>query len=152
MNLNEYRDVIKDAIRKEVEAQRFYEAAARKIADPHLREMFSNFAAEEKKHRDTLKKIHASGHIDRYFNETRDFKVAESVAAPALSTRMKPADAIALAMQREAEAVRQYTEMADACPDPEGKAVFLDLAAMERDHKHKMETAFVDIGYPEVWT
>jgi rubrerythrin len=29
--------------------------------------------------------------------------------------------------------------------------IFLELAAMERDHKAKLEAAFVDIGYPEVW-
>ena len=55
------------------------------------------------------------------------------------------------AMKKEAEAMKQYTEMADICSDAEKRQVFLDLAAMERDHKLKMETAFTDIGYPEVW-
>ena len=151
MDLNEYRKIIDDAIDNEIEAQKFYESAARMITDPYLRAMFEKFAAEEKKHREILKKISASAHIDRYFNEARDYRIAETVDAPALSTRMKPSDAIALAMQKEAAAMRQYTEMAEACLDPEIKAVFLDLAAMERAHKLKMETAFVDIGYPEVW-
>jgi rubrerythrin len=31
------------------------------------------------------------------------------------------------------------------------KKLFYELAAMERGHKSKMESAFVDIGYPEVW-
>ena len=39
----------------------------------------------------------------------------------------------------------------DLCDDADKRQVFLDLAAMERDHKLKMETAFTDIGYPEVW-
>ena len=33
----------------------------------------------------------------------------------------------------------------------EKKKIFLDLAAMEQGHKRKMEDAFVDIGFPEVW-
>lgn len=33
----------------------------------------------------------------------------------------------------------------------EQKKIFLELAEMEREHKAKMESAFVDIGYPEVW-
>ena len=64
---------------------------------------------------------------------------------------MKPAEAIALAMKKEEEAIVQYTALAEDCPDAEKKKVFLDLAAMERGHKKKMEAAFVDIGYPEVW-
>ena len=64
---------------------------------------------------------------------------------------MKPADAFALAMKKEADAMKQYSEMADLCDDDEKRQIFLDLAAMERDHKLKMESAFIDIGYPEVW-
>ena len=106
---------------------------------------------EEKKHRDILTKIYTSNTIERYFSETRDYKVAETVEEPALSMDMKPADAFALAMKKEEEAMKQYSEMADLCDDEEKRQVFLDLAAMERDHKLKMETAFTDIGYPEVW-
>ena len=151
MNLSEYKDIIKQAIANEVEARKFYENAANTLKDPHLKSLFSSLAEEEKKHRDILTKIYTSNTIDRYFSETRDYKVAESVEEPELSMDMKPADAFALAMKKEEEAMKQYGEMADLCDDPEKRQVFLDLAAMERDHKLKMETAFTDIGYPEVW-
>ena len=64
---------------------------------------------------------------------------------------MQFADAIALAMKKEESAMRQYTQLADASEDSAQKQIFLELAAMEREHKAKMEAAFVDIGYPEVW-
>ena len=92
-----------------------------------------------------------SNTIGDYFNEEADYKVSETVDEPELSMDMKPADAFALAMKKEEEAMVQYTALADECPDAEKKRVFLDLAAMERAHKRKMEDAFVDIGYPEVW-
>jgi rubrerythrin len=47
--------------------------------------------------------------------------------------------------------MRHYTELADVCTNPDRKKLFYELAAMERGHKNKMESAFVDIGYPEVW-
>ncbi|MGD8846967.1 MAG: ferritin family protein [Desulfobacteraceae bacterium] len=47
--------------------------------------------------------------------------------------------------------MRHYTELADVCTSAERKKLFYQLAAMEREHKNKMENAFVDIGYPEVW-
>jgi rubrerythrin len=151
MNLSEYKEIIKQAIANEIEAHKFYKNAANTLADPHLKALFSSLADEEKKHREILTQIYSSSSIDRYFSETRDYKVAETVEAPALSLDMKPADAFALAMKKEEEAMKQYSEMADFCDDEEKRQVFLDLAAMERDHKLKMETAFTDIGYPEVW-
>ena len=151
MNLSEYKEIIKQAIANEVEARKFYEDAAGTLKDPYLKKMFATLADEEKKHRDILTKIFTSNTIDRYFSETRDYKVAETVAEPELSMDMKPADAFALAMKKEEAAMKQYTQMADMCDDADKRQVFLDLAAMERDHKLKMETAFTDIGYPEVW-
>ena len=151
MILNEYKDVFKFAMANEVEAQKFYADAADKLRDPNLKKMFGQFSEEEKKHREILKGIYISNLIGEYFDEKMDYKVAETVDVPELSIDMKPADAIALAMKKEEEAMVQYTELAEECPDAEKKKIFLDLAAMERGHKRKMEDAFVDIGYPEVW-
>jgi rubrerythrin len=151
MNLSEYKAIIKQAIGNEVEASKFYEDAAATLKDPFLKKLFAAMAQEEKKHRDILANIIASGTIESYFSETRDYKVAETVDEPALSMEMKPADAFALAMKKEEAAMKQYTHMAELCSDNAKRQVFLDLAAMERDHKLKMETAFVDVGFPEVW-
>ena len=151
MNLSEYKDIIKQAIANEVEARKFYENAANTLSDPHLKKLFASLAEEEKKHRDILTKIYTSNSVDRYFSEIRDYKVAETVDEPELSMDMKPVDAFALAMKKEEAAMKQYTEMAGLCDDDGKRQVFLDLAAMERDHKLKMESAFTDIGYPEVW-
>ncbi len=151
MNLSEYKEIIKQAIANEVEARKFYDDAANTLKDPHLKKLFADLAEEEKKHRDILTKIYTSNTMDRYFSESRDYKVAETVDEPELSMEMKPADAFALAMKKEEAAMKQYTEMAAMCNDDGKRQVFLDLAAMERDHKLKMESAFIDIGYPEVW-
>lgn len=151
MNLDDYREIIKGAIANEIEAKKFYEEAASKLENPGLKEMFTSLAEEERKHRDILTRIFSSGKIATFFDQTKDYKVSETMEEPELSFDMKPADAIALAMKKEEDAMNQYTQMADLCTDAEKRGVFLDLAAMERAHKKKMEKAFVDIGYPEVW-
>ena len=151
MNLSDYKEIIKHAIANEVEARKFYEDAANTLQDAYLKKLFLSLAEEEKKHRDILTQIYTSNTIERYFTEMRDYKVAETMDEPELSMDMKPADAFALAMKKEEAAMKQYTEMANLCDDADKRQVFLDLAAMERDHKLKMETAFTDIGYPEVW-
>lgn len=151
MDLQEYKKIVELAIGEEVAASVFYQDASEKVADPYLQKMFAELAEDERGHKRILEKILNSETIRQYFKESVDFKVAETVDKPALSTRMKPADAIALAMKNEEEAMRQYLQMAGACDDPEKKKVFEDLATMEKGHKSKMEKAFVDIGYPEVW-
>ena len=151
MNFDQYKEIIEFAISNEIETQEFYDAAANKINDPYPKEMFKKFATDEKGHEKILKGILSKDTIDQYFDESTDYEVAETVDKPKLSTDMKPADAIALAMKNEEEAMKQYTDLAEACLDITKKQVFLDLASMERGHKLKMEKVFVDIGYPEVW-
>ncbi len=151
MNLDQYKKIIKFAIVGEIEAQEFYKVAADKVNDPYLKEMLEQFAKDEQGHEKILKGILSKDAINQYFNESTDHKVAETVDTPKLSTNMKPADAIALAMKKEEEAMKQYTDLAEACKESGQKKVFLDLASMERGHKLKMEKAFVDIGYAEVW-
>ena len=151
MNLDTYKNIIDMAIANEIEAQEFYGDAAGKLNDPYLKEMFEHFAKEEKMHEKLLRKILKSDTISLHFSEAVDYKISETVDEPRLSTEMKPVDAIALAMKKEEQALNEYNMLAQNCPDPEQKKVFLDLAAMERGHKLKLEKAFVDIGYPEVW-
>ena len=151
MNETEYREIIATAIEGEIEAYNFYKEASGRVADPFLKKMFAEFAEEEQRHQTMLENIRRQTTFAGYFSSGTDFKVSETVDKPALSIDMKPADAIALAMKKEEEAMVQYTELAETCPDADKKKIFLDLAAMERGHKLKMETAFVDIGYPEVW-
>ena len=151
MDLQEYKKIVELAIGEEVAASIFYQDAADRVEDPYLKKMFAELSEDEKGHKRILEKILTSDSIQRYFKTSVDLKVSETVDKPVLSTKMKPADAIALAMKNEEDAMRQYQQMADACDDPEKKKVFEDLATMERGHKNKMEKAFVDIGYPEVW-
>lgn len=151
MDLQEYKKIVEMAIGEEVAASIFYQEASEKVEDDYLKKMFAELAEEERGHKRILEKILNSDSIQRYFTESMDFKVSETVEAPELSTQMKPADAIALAMKKEEEAMYMYQDMADACDDPETKRTFEDLANMERNHKRKMEAAFVDVGYPEVW-
>lgn len=151
MDPNVYNDIMSQAIEGEMEAARFYADVAGKTENAHIKDLFLTFSKEEIKHRQILESFRDDSAAAVSFEKVPDFHVSETVPEPSLSMEMKPADAIALAMKKEEAAMQQYTQMADACTDPDRKKLFLELAAMERGHKAKMETAFVDIGYPEIW-
>jgi rubrerythrin len=124
---------------------------AEKSENTYIKELFLTFSEEEKRHRHILEGFRDDPSIAISFEKVPDFHIAETVDEPALSMDMSPVEAIALAMKKEETAMRQYTELADVCTNAERKKIFYQLAAMERGHKNKMENAFVDIGYPEVW-
>jgi rubrerythrin len=151
MDQKKYLAILDRAIDSEIEASRFYARVAEMTTNSYLKEMFGTFSLEEQKHRSILEGFRADPATVIHFEKVADFGLSETVAEPALSADMQPADAITLAMKKEESAMRQYTAMADACNDESQRKVFLELAAMEREHKMKMEAAFVDIGYPEVW-
>lgn len=151
MEQNAYLKILDRAIDSEIEAARFYSEVAAMTANNYLKELFTTFSKEEQKHRRILEGFRNNPTTEIRFAQVPDLGVSETVPEPVLSIDMQPADAIALAMKKEESAMRQYSQLAEACGDAGQKKIFLELAAMEREHKAKMEAAFVDIGYPEVW-
>ena len=151
MDQKKYLAILDRAIESEIEAARFYARVAEMTNNDYLKNMFTTFSQEEQKHRSLLEGFRGNPAMAIHFEKVTDFGISGTVTEPALSADMRPVDAIALAMKKEESAMLQYTRLADACNDGAQREVFLELAAMEREHKLKMETAFVDIGYPEVW-
>jgi len=152
MDLEKYKQVITDAIQNEIDAKEFYTKIAARVKDAYLRELFEEFSIEEAKHEKILADILNGGKIEsRNFNFDKDFKVAETYEMPEVNDDMNLKDAIGLAMKNEELAMKSYTNLAENCEDPDLKVVFLDLAAMEREHKFKMEESFIQVAYPEAW-
>lgn len=152
MDLATYKQVISEAIAAEIDAKEFYEKVAGKIKDSYLAELFTTFANEEGKHETILTGILNREQMDTsYFDFEKDFKVAETIDMPEVNEKMDLKSAIGIAMKNEELAMKKYMALAENCDDKPLKKVFQDLAAMERDHKFKMEEYFVDVAYPEVW-
>jgi rubrerythrin len=152
MDLETYKKAISGAIQGETEAKHFYEKVAAKIKHDGLKELFEKLAREEEKHEKILTGILQQEKVGAtFFNFEKDYKVAETIEMPEVNADMDLESAIGIAMKNEELAMKKYTTLAENCDDKELKAVFMDLAAMERSHKFKMEKTFIDVAYPEVW-
>ncbi|SDU18133.1 ferritin family protein [Desulfobacula phenolica] len=152
MNLEKYKQVISDAIKGEIEAKNFYEKVAKRIKDAYLKELFEQFSREEGKHEKILIRVLTEEKMDTsFFDYEKDFKVSETIAMPVVNEEMDLKSAVGIAMKNEEIAMKKYMTLAENCDDEQLKKIFLDLAAMERNHKFKMEQKFVDVAYPEVW-
>ena len=152
MDAEQYKTVIKKAIAGETEAKEFYLKVSQRIKDSYLQELFLGFSKEEENHEIILTELLEAGKIESAsYGDAPEFKVSETIELPQVTDDMNLKDAIGLAMKTEEMAVIKYQKLANDCNDPELKSVFNNLAAMEKDHKLKMENAFVEVAYPEVW-
>ncbi len=152
MDLKKYKQIISDAVQNEIEAKEFYDKIAKQIKADYLKELFEGFSKDEKNHAKILTRLLNQEQIEvSNFTFETDFKVAETIEMPEVNEKMDLKNAIGIAMKNEEIALKNYTLLADSCDDPELKAVFLDLAAMEREHKNMMEVKFVNVAFPEVW-
>jgi rubrerythrin len=151
MPYDEIQQMFDLAIRREVEANRFYLEISEQTSNVRVQEIFADLARQEKAHEALLTGWKHDPTAPLRFVAPPNYRVAEATAAGTPSAGMKPADAIALAMKRELEAMRFYDELAAMSSDPETRAVCASLSAMEANHKHRLEELFVEIGYPEAW-
>ena len=144
--------ILNDAIEREVEAYEFYHQVYERVDDSNVKEVFEELAEEEQSHRDILEQyLHNPAMLIHIHPPSNDYQVAEATELPKLSIDMKPADAIALAMKKEQQAVGFYRALAEKATDSKAKAVFENLMNMELGHKHRLEDVFVQIGYPEAF-
>ena len=151
MTSEEYKAILTTAIGNEVESYEFYKSVSEIVVDAYIKEMFSQFAAEELGHKKLLEGFLARDVKDMHFDEFADYKVSETVDKPTLSLDMKPADALALAMKNEEDAMNMYAAFATASNDKSQKKTFQDLSIMEKGHKTQMEKYYVNVAFPEVW-
>lgn len=151
MDMEEYKQIIEQAIDKEVEAYVFYQAVYEKVKDPNVKSIFKELAEEEKGHRKLLEDSLAGGAKALKFDESRDYKISETFERPKPTVNMKPIEGIEIAIKREEDAMEMYEQFADLCIDADQRNVFLELAKMEREHKARLEDLYTEMAFPESW-
>ena len=152
MTATDIRFLFDFAIQQEIDAYNFYKAAAEKVTNAGVRQIFEELASEEEGHKSLLEHIRIDETLVGKFNELKvDYMIAEANEMPALTLDLKPAEAIAIAMKREQLAAELYRTMAPSAVNDRERLSFESLENMEMNHKHRLENAYVDIGYPEVF-
>ncbi len=150
MEIVEYKKILEMAIGNEIAAHDFYKSICEKTGDKSLKQLFSELAEEERKHKIFLEGF-LTGAKPFHFAEVLDYKVAETIDKPRPSIDMKPADAIGLAMKEEEDAMLLYQGLANSSTDSDQKQMFVTLSNMERSHKVRLEELYTSMAYPEVW-
>jgi len=151
MTPEQFRAIISKAIENEVEAYTYYRTTSEKVKDAYLKKIFADLAGDEKGHREFLQGLLTKEPKRLNIAASKDYKVADTVDTPPLSSDLKPIDGIILAIKKELQAMQMYTQLAQAQTDEEQKNLFTDLAAMERGHKARLEDIYTNMAFPESW-
>jgi len=131
------RLILEEAIRREEEAYRFYEAALEPVRAPEARTLLRKLCAEELRHRLKLQELQLQP--ESLEVEAHDLQESELLAdsgpapVPELAG-LRPEDVWRLALDKERLAVRHYGLLARRTPLPEPRRVFAYLAAQEQRH------------------
>ena len=151
MKAEDAKKIIETAINKEIEAYTFYHGVADKAKSPMLKDLFTELAGEEKKHREFLQGMLTKDIAKMKFDASHDYKVGDNLPTPDLNVGMKPLEGLVVAIKKELQAMQMYTQLAKLAKDTETQFLFSQLANMERSHKARLEDIYTNMAFPEAW-
>ena len=135
-----YDEVLEFALFKEQQANRFYLALAERVADPEMRKVLREFAAEELEHKAKLElELMKAGRVVKTESEPEEIEVSEYVYSDAPELDMDYRDVLALAIEKEDAAYRIYVDLVPQARDQGARETLLALAQEEVKHKLRFE-------------
>ena len=108
---------------------------------PEVAKAFEDFAVDEWQHKKRLEALKA-GEVEIQQDEVGNLGIADSVEAVEPGVNLTYAKALLVAMQREKQAFRFYTDLASMSQDPQTRSVFKKLAQEEAEHKLRLEIEY----------
>jgi len=130
------------AIKGEEESVTFYTGLADRMDKPEMKEVFHQFAAEEKGHKSKLEAVKKGKLLLNAEKKVADLKIGDYLVDVKPSADMDYAKALVLAMKKEKAAFRLYSDLAASAQDQGLRETFLALAQEEAKHKLRFEIEY----------
>ena len=140
--------IIDFAIANEREAVEFYTNLSQQESFSGSKQMFVEYAEEEKKHEKLLMDLKAGGMAasteDYKFKWITDIKRSDYVVDLEYQPGMPYNEILLMAMKREEKALKLYNEFLAQADTEDGKKIFKILCQEEAKHKLALETLYDD--------
>lgn len=143
-NFKTVDEVLLFAIQQEEASLKLYTELSKKIFPFELRELFKQFANEEKKHIAILQAIDKKKLTQATTHTVTDLKISDFLVEVTSLENMTYQKALTIAIQREKSAFNLYMELASKTEDEKFKNLFINLAKEEANHKLKYEKQYDD--------
>ena len=136
-----YEAIVEFGILKERQANRFYLAMARRVADERVSRLFEELAAEELEHKEKLEfELMKIGRVVDNAPDTEEIDDSDYIISDSPQLDMDFKDVLDLAVAKEDAAFRLYIDMAAKAENEESREAILAMAQEEVRHKMRFET------------
>jgi rubrerythrin len=154
MNVTDAKLTLLNAIQLTTQAEQkaaaAYRNAAREAVNPMVRRLFEQLTEFENLHYAKLveleQSLRANGAFIKYEAQELSTPAPGEVKQIEGVQKMSAMKALNQAMETELEAEKRYTALVDLTSDPDGKAMFRQLALEERGHYRILRAAYYDVG------
>ncbi|MFC1534970.1 ferritin family protein [Thermodesulfobacteriota bacterium] len=144
MSFDSFGEIMEYAVEKEIEAAEFYEDVSRQEIYSGAKNVFEDFAKEERKHQKMLENF-TKENIEHYkIEKIPDLKRSDYLVEIEYEQGMPYSDILRLAMKREENALKFYADFSKKAEVEEHKKLFQILSQEEAKHKLKLETILDD--------
>ncbi len=143
--MDTFNEILDFAISREEEAYQFYTDLAGKMTRPYMRDVFEDFAREERGHKMKLTAIKQGKLEEPKLKRVVDLKIGDYLIDIEPGKNIDYQQALVLAMKREKAAFRLYTDLAAKVHDEDLRGTFLMLAQEEAKHKLRFEIEYDEI-------
>ena len=148
MGFEDLKAIIDFAIEKEKEAADFYDRVGEEESMSGARQMFREFAGEERKHQALLENLNQKGIVeglsDYKFKWIKDIKRSNYVVEMEYRSGLDFHEILLIAMKREEKALALYNLLLDRSEEEDRKKLFKMLCQEEAKHKLSLETLYDD--------
>jgi rubrerythrin len=143
VKLNTVDKVLDFAIEKEEDAAQFYSDLAAKVTKKNLKEIFEQFAVEEKSHKAKLQEVKKGNlNLSSTNQKIMDLKIVDVLIDVDPDADLDYQQALIVAMKAEKASFKLYNDLAAISDDPGIKKIFLGLAQEEAKHKLRFEIEY----------
>jgi len=142
MDFSTVDEILDFAIESERMASEFYSGLATKTSDRNIRRMFEGFAIEEQAHKSKLEEIKAGKLLAPEKINVLNLKIADAIEEIESHSDMSLQEVLIVAMQREKNAYRLYSDLAAMMDNANLKSAFEMLAQEEERHKLRFEIEY----------
>jgi rubrerythrin len=137
-----FEAIVQFGIFKEQQANRFYLAMARRVADRQIAKLFEELAEEELEHKANLElELMKAGIVVDTKPDIEEIDDSEYIMSDEAEIDIDGRDLLELAMAKEDAAFRLYIDMATKAKSKESKETILAMAQEEARHKVRFEKA-----------
>jgi rubrerythrin len=145
------KQVLEGAIRKEIQSQQLYADLSLRVGDEAVSDALRKMIGEEKGHQNRLEE-YVRGNLKKGAlspGHVVDYKIAEMAGRQEPSPEMGLKEMFLLAANREKASHELYTVLAGIHPEGEVRTLLEQLASQELEHKHRAESLYTQVAYPQ---